>query len=477
MTLNNNDNPILKLALDAKSDWDKRYDEELTLAAPPFAKKEEEEDEDEEETSDEETPEEDEGSEDFSEEESTSEDTPNEEDSDYESSEDDGEASDEETEEGDEEGGETSEEEDEGSGEGEDEETEEGEPKEGEPILDENGEPKLDKDGKPLLKKKKFDPAPKGKGDFDFKGDPEMEHASVAASLGLAPNRLHPALTLADGDWDESQHPRGEGGKFAPKEGAAHATSLQKKAELTKAPPTKEPNHLIGRWESGGGKHWVELHQVGANAFAYKANDAGGTLAAKTADEAKAELTKKVDSGYFLPDNAKTPMREVTRATNPLLADAEKRAANPPPGMKTGKGLKHALGYSDEQIGETPSATVKTAEPEDMHQTLLDLRKAYKDASAASNAVPGSRAGRSYTDASDDADRASRQAKTAEDHRNAAELHRQAAEAHEDTYMEKRVADQVRQAHEDAEAKHLEAAKMHRAIMKKLLNDQKRNQG
>lgn len=66
----------------------------------------------------------------------------------------------------------------------------------------------------------------------------------------------------------------------------------------------------VARWESKTGKHWVELFVDEGYAF-YRANGAGGNLGRITEEGAIALLQQKVDSGYFLPDNAKTPMKRV----------------------------------------------------------------------------------------------------------------------------------------------------------------------
>ena len=67
---------------------------------------------------------------------------------------------------------------------------------------------------------------------------------------------------------------------------------------------------IIARWESRGGKHWVELEQTEFG-FSYRGNGCGGVMAAKKEYDALQELMVKVNSGYFLPDSAKTPMRRV----------------------------------------------------------------------------------------------------------------------------------------------------------------------
>lgn len=76
-------------------------------------------------------------------------------------------------------------------------------------------------------------------------------------------------------------------------------------------PLTAEVYMLLSRWESTRGAHFVELHSS-VMGFAYRGNDCGGVLKAKTIDGARRELQTKIDSGYFLPDAAKVPMRKVS---------------------------------------------------------------------------------------------------------------------------------------------------------------------
>ena len=68
---------------------------------------------------------------------------------------------------------------------------------------------------------------------------------------------------------------------------------------------------MLARWESRGGKHWVELH--GADGcYSYRGNGCGGSLGRlETIDTAVVVVQAKVNSGYFLPDSAKLPMKRV----------------------------------------------------------------------------------------------------------------------------------------------------------------------
>ena len=69
---------------------------------------------------------------------------------------------------------------------------------------------------------------------------------------------------------------------------------------------------MLARWESPKGKYWVELHSTIDGGFRYHGGDCGGFLVATTSNAAYAELQAKIDTGYFLPDIAKTPMRKVS---------------------------------------------------------------------------------------------------------------------------------------------------------------------
>lgn len=78
--------------------------------------------------------------------------------------------------------------------------------------------------------------------------------------------------------------------------------------------------HLIARWESRSGKHWVDLYFNPAFQLAngnvvidahYKAPGCGGGITATSEAEAIQAMQARVDSGYFQPDANKTPMHRV----------------------------------------------------------------------------------------------------------------------------------------------------------------------
>lgn len=69
--------------------------------------------------------------------------------------------------------------------------------------------------------------------------------------------------------------------------------------------------NVLARWESRGGAHYVELYKF-AGGYGYTGNGCGGTLDAVESDEAAVAIMQtRVDSGYFLPDSAKVPMKRV----------------------------------------------------------------------------------------------------------------------------------------------------------------------
>jgi hypothetical protein len=63
---------------------------------------------------------------------------------------------------------------------------------------------------------------------------------------------------------------------------------------------------ILARWESCGGKHWAELY-ADEHGYGYEGNGCGGTIPASSDSHARALMQVKVDSGYFLPDDARMP--------------------------------------------------------------------------------------------------------------------------------------------------------------------------
>ncbi len=68
----------------------------------------------------------------------------------------------------------------------------------------------------------------------------------------------------------------------------------------------------VGRWESRGGKHWVELWW-GRYDYSYSNNNSGGSVCNPNLplDQAVTVMQAKVDRGMFLPDMAVVPMKRV----------------------------------------------------------------------------------------------------------------------------------------------------------------------
>ena len=78
-------------------------------------------------------------------------------------------------------------------------------------------------------------------------------------------------------------------------------------------------NKHVARWESSSGKHSVDLTQDEHGYFHYSSPGAMGTIPTELIDlsgrdalnEALAYIEHKVQTGYFQPDTAKTPMLRV----------------------------------------------------------------------------------------------------------------------------------------------------------------------
>jgi hypothetical protein len=68
----------------------------------------------------------------------------------------------------------------------------------------------------------------------------------------------------------------------------------------------------VGRWESRGGRYWVELHR-GRYDYYYYSDNSSGSIGHPNMPEhgAVAVMQSMMDRGEFLPDKAKTPMRRV----------------------------------------------------------------------------------------------------------------------------------------------------------------------
>lgn len=70
---------------------------------------------------------------------------------------------------------------------------------------------------------------------------------------------------------------------------------------------------VVARWESRGGRHWVEATCT-PDAFrfgGYRGSNGGGNLGTEGITGTIAAVQKKVDAGRFLPDAAKLPMKRV----------------------------------------------------------------------------------------------------------------------------------------------------------------------
>ena len=84
-------------------------------------------------------------------------------------------------------------------------------------------------------------------------------------------------------------------------------------------PEQSEPKH-IARWESRGGKYWVDLffnpcfHLCNGTDVVdahYRGDNCSGPVAAQTESEAITAMQARIDRGYFQADANKTPMHRV----------------------------------------------------------------------------------------------------------------------------------------------------------------------
>lgn len=72
--------------------------------------------------------------------------------------------------------------------------------------------------------------------------------------------------------------------------------------------PEKE---LVARWESKGGKHWVELYKHPTGGYSYRAPDAGGAFGIADEPQVMQMMEQKLREGYFTPDSSKHPLKRV----------------------------------------------------------------------------------------------------------------------------------------------------------------------
>lgn len=65
---------------------------------------------------------------------------------------------------------------------------------------------------------------------------------------------------------------------------------------------------IIARWESKGGKYWVEVEEFDSGGWGYSGKGCGGVMGATSREDAIEKMRVRVCAGEFLPDAAKTPM-------------------------------------------------------------------------------------------------------------------------------------------------------------------------
>jgi len=104
-----------------------------------------------------------------------------------------------------------------------------------------------------------------------------------------------------------------QGHRFSQKEGTALAAQFAtgyREGMSGKYTATANPGgvrDLLARWESKGGKYWVEVYSD-ETGQTYRSDDGGGNLGNIGEDAAIEQVEKRVLRGDFLPDRARTPM-------------------------------------------------------------------------------------------------------------------------------------------------------------------------
>jgi len=69
--------------------------------------------------------------------------------------------------------------------------------------------------------------------------------------------------------------------------------------------------NLVARWQTRGGKHWLELYRFENGGYFYRGNGCGGNL---TASKTDAEAIAHMESGpviYNAPDASKLGLKRV----------------------------------------------------------------------------------------------------------------------------------------------------------------------
>lgn len=97
----------------------------------------------------------------------------------------------------------------------------------------------------------------------------------------------------------------GEGTKLATQFATGYREGMSGKYMATANPGGVRD--LLARWESKGGKYWVEVYGD-ERGQTYRSDDGGGNLGNIGEDAAIEQVEKRVLRGDFLPDRAKTPM-------------------------------------------------------------------------------------------------------------------------------------------------------------------------
>lgn len=64
-------------------------------------------------------------------------------------------------------------------------------------------------------------------------------------------------------------------------------------------------DNLVARWQTRGGKHWLELYRFENGGYFYRGNGCGGNLSKLESDNDAIEYMVKGPVTYCVPDNSK----------------------------------------------------------------------------------------------------------------------------------------------------------------------------
>lgn len=150
-----------------------------------------------------------------------------------------------------------------------------------------------------------------------------------------------------------------EGRKLATQFGTGYREGVSGKYTATANPGGVRD--LLARWESKGGKYWVEVYSD-ERGQTYHSDDGGGNLGNIGEDAAIEQVEKRVLRGDFLPDRAKTPMVMTYHKGSPVkysghAFDTTAKRLNPHSGRLTLSGRNNDtvtrwVLWDGEEVGE-----------------------------------------------------------------------------------------------------------------------------